>query len=172
MEHLKYPIGRFELTTDYSSEKVEEYIRTLEKFTPLFAQIALELTSEQLHKSYRQGGWNAIQLIHHVADSHMNSYIRFKLALTETNPIIKSFDENKWSALCDACEGGISSSLQILSGLHYRWVFLLRNMTENDWHKTIFHPEHQKEQDLYFLLQYYAWHAEHHLAHLKIIKEI
>ena len=68
MEHLKYPIGRFELTTDYSSEKVEEYIRTLEKFTPLFAQIALELTSEQLHKSYRQGGWNAIQLIHHVVE--------------------------------------------------------------------------------------------------------
>lgn len=170
MEDLKYPIGKFVEPGPFDMEKCEFFIRKLETFSPLFAQTALELNSDQLHKSYRPGGWNAIQLIHHVADSHMNSYIRFKLALTERDPVIKPYDENRWSDLTDAREGGVSSSLQIISGLHYRWVMLLRSLQQRDFDRCVFHPEYQQKQTLYYLLAYYAWHAEHHLGHLKLIR--
>ncbi|MDO5655501.1 MAG: putative metal-dependent hydrolase [Flavobacteriaceae bacterium] len=165
-----YPVGRFENPGEYSREKADEMIRRIEKISPFFAQNALELSSEQLRKSYRPGGWNAIQVIHHVADSHMNAFIRFKLALTEHEPIIKPFNEKKWCDLTDAREGGISSSLQILSGLHYRWVLLLKGMTEKDFGRSVFHPEENQIQSLFFLLAYYAWHGDHHLGHLKLIK--
>lgn len=154
MEELQYPIGKFMDPGNYSQEKSEFFIRKLETFSPFFAQTALELNSEQLHKSYRLGGWNAIQLIHHVADSHMNSYIRFKLALTEQEPIIKPYDEKSWSKLTDAREGGISSSLQIISGLHYRWVLLLRSLQPRDFERCIYHPEYQQTQSLFYLLAY------------------
>ena len=170
MEELRYPVGRFVKPGEFNAEKKENMIRVLERFSPFFSQTALELNSSQLHKSYREGGWNAIQIIHHVADSHLNSYIRFKLALTENEPVIKPYDENRWSELADAREGGISSSLQIISGLHYRWVLLLRSMQDKDFSRCIFHPEENQLQNLYYLLSYYAWHAEHHLGHLKLIR--
>lgn len=171
MEHLQYPIGRFIEPQNFDMKLVEQFIHKLDQLPPFFAQTALELSTEQLRKSYRPEGWNAIQIVHHLADSHMNSYIRFKLALTETEPIIKPYNENLWANLSDSQEAGISSSLQILSGLHYRWVLLLRNLSERDFAKSIVHPEYEHKQDLYFLLAYYSWHAEHHLGHLRIIHQ-
>ena len=171
MDSLKFPIGPFVGPDDFDSVLVEDYIRKMEQLPPYFAQTALELSQEQLRQSYRPGGWNAIQLVHHLADSHMNAYIRFKLALTETEPVVKTYHENLWAQLPDSLEAGISSSLQILSGLHYRWVLLLKSMTERDFAKSIYHSEYDQKQNLFFLLSYYAWHSEHHLGHLKIIKQ-
>ncbi len=172
MENLKYPIGRFKTPEKFEQKLVKHYIHQLNVLPPYFAQTALELNPDQLKQSYRPGGWNAIQVVHHMADSHMNAFIRFKLALTETEPIIKPFQENLWANLSDCQLAGISSSLQILSGLHYRWVVLLKNMNEREFAKSITHPEYDEKQDLFFLLAYYAWHAEHHLGHLKIIHQL
>lgn len=171
MEHLKYPIGKFVAPDHFDSDLVQHYIQKLEQLPPYFAQTALELTQEQLRSSYRPGGWNAIQIVHHLADSHMNVFIRFKLALTETEPIIKTFNENSWSKMVDCTDAGISSSLQIISGLHYRWVLLLKTLEERDFAKSIILPDTLEKQDLFYLLAFYSWHAEHHLGHLKIIHQ-
>lgn len=171
MENLRYPIGRFQAPTSFDCDLVEKYIHQLSVLPPYFAQTALELSPTQLKQSYRPEGWNAIQIVHHLADSHMNAFIRFKLALTETEPNIKPYQENLWSNLPDSNQAGISSSLQILSGLHYRWVLMLKNMSEREFMKSISHPEYPEKQSLFYLLSYYAWHAEHHLGHLKIIHQ-
>ena len=128
------------------------------------------MKEQQLNTPYREGGWTVRQVVHHVPDSHMNSYIRFKLALTEHEPTIKPYDEAQWAELIDAKDAPIETSLQLLEALHHRWVMLLRSLSDEDVKKQFTHPELGLVSiDKYIAL--YAWHGKHHVAHIMSVKK-
>ena len=132
----------------------------------------LNLDEAQLATPYREGGWTVQQLVHHVADSHINAYCRFKLALTEDNPVIKPYDEKLWAETNDVHKLPINISLTLLHALHLRWHETLKYISDNDWNnKTIYHPEHKKVIRLWTLLGLYAWHGRHHVAHITSMRE-
>lgn len=167
----RYPIGKYE-PKPFSIEQKIEWMADL-KFLPLLLENAiLNLDEAQLKTPYREGGWTVHQLIHHIADSHMNAYIRFKLALTEDNPTIKPYDENKWSELNDVHKLPINVSLTLLHALHERWTESLKEVNDEDWNnRTVVHPEHNRTMRLWFLLGLYAWHGKHHVAHITQLRE-
>lgn len=166
IEFLKYPIGRFKLPEVVTLEAVQEAISTIKAFPALLFAAVSPMTVSQLNTPYRPGGWTVRQLIHHSGDSHMNAFIRFKLALTENNPTIKPYDEGAWASLSDS-ELPIESSLAILKAMHFKWGVLLDSMSVEDFKKTYFHPEKQKNQALDEITLMYAWHSLHHLAHVQ-----
>jgi len=169
MEELKYPIGRFIPPAIITKEMRVEYIDTIERF-PNELQLALtDYSSHLLETQYRPEGWTVRQVVHHCADSHMNSYIRFKLALTEDSPIIKPYMEDRWALLSDTTQMPIEPSLSILLGIHSRWTILLQNMSDDDFAKTFMHPEHNKLFRLDTTLSMYAWHCRHHFAHILLV---
>ncbi len=131
----------------------------------------LNLDEVQLNRTYRDGGWSLKQVVHHVADSHINAYTRFKLGLTEDKPTIRPYDENAWAEMNDTKNLPVNISLTLLYALHARWYEILRHLTEADLNRTIFHPEHKKEMTLWFLLGMYAWHGRHHTAHVTSLRE-
>ena len=164
--HLKYPIGQFQEPAVISEELIDKWIQNIKDFPTLLIQEVNDLNEEILQKTYRPNGWTIKQVVHHCADSHMNSFIRFKLALTEENPTIKPYQENLWAELPDVLESSIYSSLQILEGLHNRWTQLLENLTEEDLNKSFQHPETGKKISLKLNIGIYSWHCRHHLAHI------
>ncbi len=131
----------------------------------------LNLDEEQLQTPYRAGGWTVNQLVHHVADSHMNAYIRFKLALTEQTPTIKPYEEKLWAELNDVAVIPINVSITLLFALHQRWYSAIKDLDDKAWERTVFHPESQKELSLWYLLQSYAWHGRHHVAQVNGLRE-
>ncbi len=165
----RYPIGKFE-PQPFSKEQLQKWIDDI-KFLPQSLENAiLNLDDEQLQTPYRDGGWTVQQVVHHVADSHMNAYIRFKLALTENNPVVKPYDEKLWAELPDVNAVPVNVSITLLYALHTRWYSLLLNIKDDEWEtKTVFHPEHNKEMSLWYLLGMYAWHGKHHVGHIGII---
>ncbi|MFM2339026.1 MAG: hypothetical protein RL115_2219 [Bacteroidota bacterium] len=167
----RYPIGKYE-PQPFSIEQKIEWLADI-KFLPLHLEASLlNLDELQLQTPYRDGGWTVHQLVHHVADSHMNAYIRFKLGLTEDNPTIKPYDENKWAQLPDVQKLPVNMSVTILHALHARWYETLKHLSDNDWNnRTVFHPEHKKTMRLWFLLGMYAWHGKHHVAHITSLRE-
>jgi uncharacterized damage-inducible protein DinB len=168
---LRYPIGRFDLHAPVSSEQRAEAIAQIERF-PRELRAAVEgLSDRQLDTPYRTGGWTVRQVVHHLADSHMNSYIRFKLALTEDAPPIKPYNEAAWAELPEARSAPIEMSLALLDALHGRWVLMLRGMGDADWQKTFRHPEISGLIRLDANLALYAWHGRHHLAHINGLKQ-
>ena len=170
MEDLKYPIGKY-IAQPFAEEMLQEWLNDI-KFLPQHLEHAiLNLDASQLEVPYREGGWTLKQVIHHVADSHMNAYIRFKLGLTEDNPVIKPYDQAAWAALNDTKNVPVNISLTLLHALHSRWYNILINMSPADFDRTVIHPEHQKEMSLWYLLGMYAWHGKHHLAHVTGLRE-
>ena len=174
MADLRYPIGKFqwvEPDTDEQSVKDREgYIQTISRL-PIQMRTAVQgLSAEQLDTPYRPEGWTVRQVVHHVPDSHMNAYIRFKLALTEEQPQIKPYKEAEWAKLRDSHDTPIEVSLQLLAALHSRWVDLLHGMRPSDFGRTLFHPEHGVVP-LDRMLAMYAWHSSHHLAHITSLRE-
>ncbi len=169
-EALKYPIGKY-VPQPFSDVQKEKWLLDL-KFLPSELETAVQnLDEHQLQTPYREGGWTVQQLVHHVADSHMNAYIRFKLALTEDNPTIKGYEEKEWAMLPDVEAVPINVSLTLLHSLHLRWVAAIENLDKKDWERTVFHPERQKEMLLWFLLGMYAWHGKHHTQHILALRE-
>ena len=166
IEFLKYPIGKFEKPERISFSALKEAIKEIKAFPEYLNTTVKGLSEQQLDTPYRPGGWTIRQLIHHCADSHMNAYIRFKLALTEDNPTIKPYEEGEWAKLPDSTLP-IISSLQILDSLHLRWSYLLENMKESDFQRTYFHPDKGKSQGLDQITMLYSWHGNHHLAHIQ-----
>lgn len=161
----KYPIGEY-IPRPFSHAQRDEWLGDIE-WLPSQMEFALQNMDEvHLQKPYREGGWTIHQLVHHVADSHMNAYIRFKLGLTENNPTIKPYDENAWANLADTTNLPINISLTILHAVHKRWVELLRHIKDEEWLRTVVHPEHNKQMTLWHLLGMYSWHGRHHLAHI------
>lgn len=168
LDSLKYPIGPFTFPEQYDPAQVGERIARIEQFPAQFRALVERATEAQLATSYREGGWTLRQLVHHVADSHMNAQVRFKWALTEDTPTIKAYRQPEWALLPDA-RGPVALSLDLLDSLHARWVYLLRHMTPADYQKAFFHPQLKREVALYQNLALYAWHGAHHLAHVKLV---
>ena len=165
----RYPIGKYE-PKPYSQQQKEQWLNDL-KFLPTDLEMAVTNLDEfQLDTPYREGGWTVKQLVHHVADSHANAYIRFKLGLTEDNPPVKPYNEKEWALLNDVQTVPINVSLTWLHAMHQRWVASIRDLTDEQWQRTVLHPQH-KEISLWFLLGMYAWHGKHHTAHITSLRE-
>ncbi|BAV05702.1 DinB superfamily protein [Filimonas lacunae] len=169
MEDLRYPIGKF-APQPFSQAQKESWLLDL-KFLPNELEAAiLNLDEGQLNTPYREGGWTVVQVVHHVADSHINAYTRFKLALTEDNPVIKPYKEGEWAKLDDVQAVPINVSITLLYALHQRWVATLKNLDDHAWERTVFHPEQKAAISLWQLLGSYAWHGKHHVAHITALR--
>jgi uncharacterized damage-inducible protein DinB len=169
LESLRFPAGRFVMPTDTGAAARGEWIDELERLPGQLRTAAAALDGTRLDVPYRTGGWSARQVLHHLPDSHLNAYIRFKLALTEDTPTIKSYDEAAWAALPDTRDTPVETSLALLDALHARWVVLLRGMADADFERTFRHPEHDRVLSLGQTLALYAWHGRHHLGHMRSI---
>jgi len=167
-EYLCYPTGRFIAQESYTAEDRAQCIKRIEGLPQHVEDLVKTLTPALLDTSYRDGGWTARQVIHHIADSHLNAYIRFKWALTEATPTIKPYDEKGWAQTPETALDPTMSVI-LLKALHVRWVSLLSNMTTADFDREFYHPDNKKHVRLAQSLATYAWHGEHHLGHLRII---
>lgn len=167
---LRYPIGKNDRKTVLTPAERHTAIDALAAAPRLLRDAVSGLTDTQLDTPYRPGGWTVRQLVHHVADSHMNAYIRFRLALTEENPIIKPYEEAKWAELADARTLPIDVSLTLLDAMHERLVTLLRGTTDDAFQRTLSHPENGP-MTVDTLLGIYSWHGRHHVAHVTALKE-
>ena len=171
VENLRYPIGKFTFPESVSPAEIEQHIASIETIPFQVRSAVNGLSPEQLKLVYRPDGWNIKQLVNHLIDSHSNSVIRFKLALTEDVPTIKLYAEERWALLADTEFCPFDLSLNLLENLHQRWSILLRSMRTDDWERKLFHPEHKKEFTLKQFAALYAWHGKHHLAHIELAKK-
>lgn len=170
MTDLRYPIGKFTPPERITSQDLQEAIDVIAALPAELRAVSSDLSEERLDTPYRADGWTVRQVIHHVADSHINSYVRLRLALTEKEPEIKVYDERAWAELVDARHEEIGVSLDLLDALHRRWTILLRSLTDAEWAKTFRHPERGLMRlDVNTLL--YAWHSKHHLAHISGLRD-
>jgi DinB superfamily len=171
MEALQYPIGRFEALPDYTPAMLQGFIKDIH-YLPQLVEIAVQqLDDYQLQTPYRPDGWTVAQVVHHLADSHMNGYIRMKLALTEDQPIIKPYEEGEWAKLPDVKHIPINVSITLLYALHTRWTSLMEHLTAADWERTFIHPANGTTHHLKTHAANYAWHGKHHLEHILRLKE-
>jgi uncharacterized damage-inducible protein DinB len=170
MPDLRYPIGDFQYAGPATEEQRQKWIQDIAE-APARLRIAIQgLSPEQLDTPYRPGGWTVRQVIHHVPDSHMNSYVRFRLALTEAEPTIKPYAEALWAELPDARTGPVDVSLQLLEAMHRRWVMLLQSFRAEDWQRAYRHPE-MGVVSLEKAVCIYAWHGRHHVAHITALRQ-
>jgi hypothetical protein len=169
---LRYPVGQYTVPDPVTSEQLNDWICEIEHLPAHLRQAIAGLTDEQLDTPYRPQGWSVRQVVHHLADSHLNSQVRFRLALTEANPLIKPYNEAAWAELPDARTSSVDGSLSLLTGLHRRWALLLRSLSDADWKKTFRHPEYEgRDLSLEWAAGLYAWHCRHHLAHITGLRE-
>ncbi len=169
-ESLKYPIGHF-VPQPFSHKQKEEWLLDL-RFLPEELELSVQnLDAHQLDEPYRPGGWSVKQAVHHVADSHMNAYIRFKAGLTEDHPTIKPYEEQEWAKLNDIDAVPINVSITLLHALHQRLVATIKDLTEEQWERTVFHPASKKVISIWELLGMYAWHGKHHVRHITALRE-
>jgi hypothetical protein len=170
LDHLRYPVGRFVAPAEVSPEQRDLFIQQIAE-APANVRHALgALTPMQLDTPYRPGGWTARQVVHHLADSHLNSYLRFRLTLTEEEPTIKPYHEDRWAELPDSRNAPPEVSLSLLAALHERWVMMLRALREEEWKRSFRHPE-LGVMRLDLNLALYAWHCRHHVGHIRSIPE-
>ena len=168
---LRYPVGKFNRPTEFNRSLFESWIPVIKSFPSNLRSEVVDLSPEQLQWKYRPDGWNIAQVVHHCADSHMNSFIRFKLALTEDRPTIKPYMEALWAELPDGKSTPIETSLSILDGLHIRWTVLLENLSDEDLVREFRHPDWEKPFRIGNFLALYEWHCRHHLGHVLQAKE-
>lgn len=167
---LRYPIGQYE-PQPFSDRQKREWLQDIQFLPGLIEQAIENLDEKQLDTPYRDGGWTIKQVVHHVPDSHMNAYARFKLGLTEDKPTIKPYDEVQWAELRDVEVVPINISITLLYALHTRWHAAIRDITNEQWQRTVYHPGSKKEMSLWYLLGSYAWHGKHHVAHITSLRE-
>ncbi len=169
--NLQYPIGLFNKKEDYSSEEINQAVLTLEQLPTLMKIETINLQKSEYSKTYRTGGWTITQIIHHLADSHMNAFIRTKLALTEDKPMIKPYQEALWAIQTDYDFTLLDASLQLLEAVHTRWVVLLNAISDDEWTRKYFHPDLNEYFNIKQIVMLYKWHGLHHLEHIKIAKQ-
>ena len=167
---LRYPIGKFSPKEEYSTTEIEQLISRIESLPVRLEKEVLNLSPSQLDTPYRDGGWTIRQVVHHTADSHMNAYIRFKWSLTEDTPMIKAYDEKRWAETPET-KAEPALSISLLKALHTKWTILLKGLTPTDLKKEFVHPETKKNVRLNNLMGLYAWHGDHHLAHVTSLKK-
>lgn len=166
LEKLKYPIGKPAIPSEIANEDINNWITIIENFPAKLDKLTANLTNEQLDTPYRDHGWTIRQVVHHCADSHQHRYIRFKWALTEDKPVIKAYYEDKWADLFDSKTAPISLSINYLKALHAKWVYFLKGLSEEELNKTFIHPDGYKPIKLNKNIAIYAWHCNHHFAHI------
>ena len=170
MSDPRYPIGKFEFAGSANEAQRTQFINDIERAPGALRAAVSALSPQQIETPYREGGWTVRQVIHHVPESHMNAYIRFKLALTEDNPTIKPYMEDRWAKTDDVHGTPLETSLALLDSLHDRWVRLLRGLKPQDWKRTFVHPE-MGVMSLEKTLALYAWHGRHHTAHITELRK-
>jgi len=167
---VRYPIGKHQMVP-FSQEEKEARLADILFLPRMLEYAVLNLNDDQIQTPYREGGWTVNQVIHHVADSHMNAFIRFKLGLTEDNPTIKPYIQSAWGDTADVTAVPVNLSITLLHSLHHRWYELLKTITDEQWERTIYHPEQERKITLWELLLIYAWHGKHHAAHVTNLRE-
>lgn len=167
---LRYPVGKFRWPEKITDEDRGQYIQQIEETPAKLREAVRGLNDRQLDTPYREGGWTVRQVVHHLPDSHLNAYLRFKLALTESEPTIKPYEQQLWAELPDAKTAPIEMSLQLLESLHQRWVLMLETMKPEDFARKFRHPE-LGEVTLDRNLSLYAWHGRHHAAHITSLRK-
>lgn len=165
MMNERFPIGEFVCMEHISTKEIKSWVNEIRTLPMRLMEVVNHLSDVELEYTYREGSWTIRQIIHHIADSHMNAYIRFKLALTEESPTIKPYAEEKWAELSDS-KLPIDTSLKIIKSLHDRWVYLIENLTDEQLKRTFIHPD-SGVVSLEKNIGIYAWHGNHHLAHIK-----
>jgi uncharacterized damage-inducible protein DinB len=170
MEDLRYPIGKFQFDAEVTPAKRQEWLAAIAQLPSQLREVVKVWSDRQLDTPYRPGGWTVRQVIHHLADSHLHSYIRFRFALTLNEPTIQPYDEARWAELADAKNAAAELSLSLLDGLHARWVCLVKSLAAADFARTLKHPE-RGTLTLDQLLNLYAWHSRHHLAHITALRD-
>lgn len=167
LEKLKFPIGEYEPPQNFTTAQINLWIADLAALPQQIADLTANLDESDLAKVYRPDGWTVKQVIHHLADSHINAYTRVKLALTEENPIIRPYFEDRWALLPDGKDGDIQLSIAILKAVHERLVLLLNSLAMQDFERTYIHPAANQQFTVAYLVGNYAWHGKHHLAHIQ-----
>ncbi|QCX00816.1 putative metal-dependent hydrolase [Aggregatimonas sangjinii] len=167
LEKLRYPIGHFECPAEITSRHLEEWIGVLDNLPKRLERLVQPLTKAQLETPYRPDGWTVRQLVHHIPDSHHHSYIRFKWALTEDKPVIKAYEEGRWAELFDSKTAPVQLSLHHLSAVHAKLVYLLKGLSDDQLQRSFVHPETKNEITLAQNIGHYAWHSNHHYAHIE-----
>lgn len=170
MVDLRYPIGKFQYEQPFTDERKRAFIDDVSRTPGSLRTAVKELSDAQLDTPYRPGGWSVRQVVHHMPDSHMNSYVRFKLALTEDDPTIKPYAEDRWAELADTKATPIDVSLTLLETLHDRWVRLLQSLSGSDWKRTFRHPD-LGSMELEKVLALYAWHGRHHVTQITNLRD-
>lgn len=169
MSEAQYPIGQYQFKP-FSEGVKNDWMADIFFLPQEVENAVLNLDEAQLHTPYRPGGWTLHQVVHHLADSHINAYTRFKLALTEEQPIIKPYDENKWNELADIDAVPMNTSITLLHALHARWHASIKELSETDWERTLYHPGSKKIMTLWYMLGMYAWHGKHHTGHILYLR--
>lgn len=169
-QDLRFPVGKFTPPVAASAADRDQWIATIAELPAQLRAVVAELADDQLDTPYRLGGWTVRQVVHHLPDSHLNAYTRFKLALTEREPTIRPYDEARWAELPDSGMP-VQVSLRLLEALHERWVHLLRGLSEGDFDRGYEHPEQRRVVTLREALPMYAWHSRHHLAHVTGLRD-
>ena len=167
LEQLQYPIGKTNIPKDISKKNIEEWISVLEKFPQELEFLTKDLSENQLDTPYRENGWTIRQVVHHCYDSHHNSYTRFKWTLTEDSPVIKAYFEERWAALNDSKTAPVFLSIDALKALHAKWVYFLNGLSKSDLDKYFIHPSGNEKVSLKENIGIYAWHCNHHFAHIE-----
>ena len=170
-EPLRYPIGRYTAPAAFSMDDVPAWISAIEALPRWLDVIIENLDAAQLDTPYRPGGWTMVQTIHHLSDSHMNAFVRLKLALTEDVPTIKPYEEARWAETPEVYSVPVNVSITLLHALHRRWAALLHAMPSEGWQRSYFHPEQGRAYALWDMTAMYAWHCRHHMEHLRGLKE-
>lgn len=170
-EILAYPIGRFALPAAHTETDRNKWISVLEAAPKWYDYSIENLDEAQLDTPYRPGGWTIAQVVHHVADSHINAYTRLKLALTEEQPLIKPYDEKRWAELPDVTAVPVNVSITLIHALHRRWTAVLRHLNEAEWERSYLHPEMKDALTLWQMTAMYAWHSKHHFEHIMKLRE-
>lgn len=171
LDQLKYPIGKFAFNKDAGEKEINQSISEIEQFPAALKNAVKGLSDSQLDTPYREGGWTVRQVVHHMADSHMNAFIRIKLALTEDHPTIKPYEENLWAEMSDSKTFPIDSSISLVESLHVRWVDMLKHIKPAELDLTVFHPASKRDMSVKFLIGLYAWHGKHHVAHITELRK-
>ena len=164
-QQRRYPVGEYEAPSNWTQTEIDSWIEDIRSLPSKLREAVKGLTDEQLEWTYRPDGWTIRQVVHHCADSHINSIMRFKLALSEDHPTIRPYNEVEWAKLVDS-EGPIEMSLALVDSLHARWVYLLERLTPEQLHRTYYHPDDDATRTVGETIALYAWHCRHHLAHV------
>lgn len=168
MDELKYPVGKFSIKEDYSAEELNNFISEYLSLTKELKEIVAEASGDDLLRTYRPGGWNMMQVVHHIADSQMNALIRMKLALTEDTPTIKPYAEEKWAETPEYKSADLKDSLMIIEAVHNKIVMILKNINPEELNRRFYHPESKKYFTVKQAAALYNWHLKHHLGHIKL----